>query len=81
LCRKLEELKVTHHQELEEVALRHRSDVRNKEDRFSAEKQAWEENLLRSQAADMMTKERELLSKLREERDRVRKEGLGRCIG
>lgn len=68
----MEELKVLHRQEVEEVALRHRSEVRIKEDRFAAERQAWEENLLRSQAAEMMTKEREMRAKLREERDKVR---------
>lgn len=59
-----------HCQELEELGLRHRAELRSKEDRFGAERQAWEENLLRSQAAEMMTKEREMRVKLREERDR-----------
>ena len=70
-CRRVEELKIAHQQEQEEVRSRHRSELRNKEERLGAERQAWEENLLKSQSADMMTREREMKTKLREERDKV----------
>ena len=69
--RQMGELKVMHEQEFEELKLRHRSELRNKEDRFASDRQAWEENLLRSQQADFMTREREMRAKLREERDKV----------
>lgn len=68
--RQMGELKVMHEQEVEELKLRQRSELRNKEDRFASDRQAWEENLLRSQQADFMTREREMRAKLREERDK-----------
>ncbi len=60
-----------HRQEQEELQLRHRAELRSKEERWEAQRLTWEESLMRSQEAEMMAKERELRTRLREDRDKV----------
>ena len=60
-----------HQQQQEELQLRHRAELRSKDERWEAQRLTWEENLIRSQEAEMMAKERELRTRLREERDKV----------
>ena len=71
VCRQCEEAKVMREQEFEALRLRQKVELCSKEDRLAAQHQAWQENLLSKQAAETMTKEREMRTKLREERDKV----------
>ena len=70
-CRHVEELKIAHRQQQEELQLRYKAELHSKEERWEAQRLTWEESLLRSQETEMMAKERELITRLREERDKV----------
>ncbi len=67
----MEELKIAHRQQQEELQLRHKAELRSKEERWETQRLTWEESLIRSQETEMMAKERELRTRLREERDKV----------
>ena len=64
-------LKTEHAQELDEAERRSGIRIKDLQERIEIEKQAWEENLLKKQDADIMTRERKLREQLRQERDRV----------
>ena len=64
-------LKTEHAQELDEAERRSGIKIKDLQERIEIEKQAWEENLLKKQDADIMTRERKLREQLRQERDRV----------
>ncbi|KAJ8038079.1 hypothetical protein HOLleu_19055 [Holothuria leucospilota] len=54
----------------DEQERRHKTEVKDMEERLRIEKESWEENYMKKQETTLMSKERELKEKVREERDR-----------
>ena len=70
--RLIEDLKSEHTRQIGEMERRHNCDIKDLQERSKVEKQTWEENLLRRQEANALSKEREIRDQLRKERDKVR---------